>query len=609
MNYPHNLFIIRSITISISALIVASGSCDAGTRGFGRGAKQGRLVERDRVEKERAAVSEQTEQAAVSERPQVRPLDRALSPAVIEDLNGMHGAVPSYAGAKASDAVLRKSMRLEQCIELALAESHAPKVGQASRLIAEAQHRQALAAYWPHLSMTGFSHLRSEAPTFEFPGLGVHTPEMQFTTPEMQFQYPGGAIRTPASAIQVPAGALYQGSPGFVLPVDSQTVRVPAQTIQVPSQQLSVPSQYLEVPAQKFELADRTTYGVALEAKWLLADGGERRGRRRAALAGVEAARQEERAETIELISDVRRYYAGAVLARELVGVAEDVHERMVATLELTQTFYEGGSMQVTKMDYLRNKVVVDALQSGLEQLRGNYELACAALTHRMGLGWDSKIEPAEERLRYEELPHGTAELIGRSYQFNPDWQRLLAGLDAAGQGVKQARAGFAPKVAFLGKIHAIENGHEGGLATDENLNAWTVGVGVEMPVFRGFLTKNQVAEARARLEQLRHQQVLLEEGLAMRVKKSCIEIGVAQGRVAALGSAAETAAENRDLTDRAYRAGMAEADEIFRALIMDALSRAQGLKARYDAVRARIELDAAVGAGFSDLLADALQT
>ena len=579
----------------------ATQDSSAGTRG---------LFGRKRAERENGKKASELRAAAA-----VHPLSvpasevvpPGVSPVMIEDLKEVHGAAASYASAKSSDETMHKSLSLEQCIEIAMTESSRPKVGRASKLIAEAQHRQALAAYWPHVSMTGFAQLRSNEPNFEFPGLAIDTPATQFTTPEMQFNYPGGTIKTPATAIQVPAHALYPGSPALAVPVASQNVKVPGQTISVPSQTLDVPSQHIVVDKQTFDLADRFTYGAALDAKWLIADGGERRSRRKQALSGIEAAHQEERADTIDLVSDVKRYYQGAVLARQLLEVANDVHERMKSTLDLTKTFFEGGSMEVTKMDYLRNKVMVDALESGIAKMEANYELACSALTHSMGLGWQSRIEPLEQKMRYEKMDVDLGQMIGQSYQFHPDWKRLLAGLEAAEFGVKKQRAGFSPKVAFLGKIHAIENNHESGVATDENLNAWTVGIGVEVPIFHGFLTKNRVAEAKARLEKMEHQQVLLEEGLAMMVKKSFIDLAAAQKREKAMQAACSTAAENRELTDRAYRAGMAEADEIFRALVVDALSRATQLKTQYDAVTARIELDAAVGTGFTNLLANEL--
>jgi len=492
-------------------------------------------------------------------------------------------------------------MSLKGCIDFALRTSHKRNVSVAGTHIAEAQHRQALAAYWPHLSMKASAQLRSNEPNFAFPGLSVDTEPMNFTTQPMNFTTAPSQITTPATTITIPTGNPQQ--PYVQIPVAPQTINVPSQNVDVPALNVSVPSQHIEIDQQKFDLMDRFTYGAGVEAKWLLADGGERRARRRQALSGIEAARQGEREAAIAIIADVKRYYEGAVLAANLVDIGEDVLLRMETALEMTESFYKGGSMKVTKLDYLSNKVMVDALRASLVTMRKNYDLACSALTHSMGLSWDSKVEPSERTLRYDRLDVGLPQLVEEGYRFSPDWNTLLAGLDAAENGVKKARAGFMPKLAFIGNVHSIENGMEGGFATDENLDAWTVGLGVELPLFQGFLTKNQVGEAKARLEKLKGQQVLLEEGLAMMVKKNFIDLKAAQDREKALSTTAATAKENRDLTDRAYRAGMAEADKIFEALLFDALARANQLRTRYAAIEARIHLDSIVGGSFASLV------
>ncbi|MEZ5326412.1 MAG: TolC family protein [Verrucomicrobiales bacterium] len=509
---------------------------------------------------------------------------------------------------------LSREMSLEECLVVALNTNASRGVARARVALAEAQHRQSLAAYWPQLNFTGFSQLRSNEPNFMFPGLSVATPAMAFTTPEMNFQTPamqfaapGGTIATPATTINVPASALFPNSPPMAIPVESQQITVPGQSVAIPSQKISVPrqtlavpSQVLEVGQQEFDLLDRWTSGVEVDAKWLLFDGGERSARKQRAKAGIAAAKQEMRRSDIAVVADVKRYYEAAVLSRALVTIGEDVLVRMESTLELTRTFYEGGSMQVTKMDYLRNKIVVDAMRSFLETLRTNYELACSALTFNMGLEWSEKVEPNRQTLTVlADLPALPA-LVHDAYQFNPDWNQLQAGLEAAEYEVKQARAAYLPKVALTGSIHAIDNGLEGGLATDSNMQAWSVGVGVEVPLFNGFLTKNRIAEAKAKLEEMKSNQILLREGLGTKVKKAFLQLSAAQRRLKLVATAAESATENRSLTERAYRAGMAEADKVFESLLMDAMARASEKRVQFEAIEAKLEIDITVGSQVS---------
>ena len=492
-------------------------------------------------------------------------------------------------------------MSLTACINYALRTSQKRQVSLEGRRIAEAQHRQAMAAYWPQVTLHASAQLRSNEPNFGFPGLAVDTDPIHFQTAPMNFTTAPGRITTPATAITIPTGNPQQ--PYAQIPVPPQTINVPSQNVAVPSLSVDVPSQHIDIEAQKFDLMDRVTYGAEIDAKWLLADGGERRARRRQAQSGIEVAHQGEREAMIEIMADVKRYYQGAVMSAGLIKIGEDVLVRMESALELTEGFYMGGSLKITKLDYLRNKVMVDALRAMLVSMHANYELACSALTHSMGLGWESRIEPLEDDLSYWRSNIDLPRLVQSGYRFSPDWNSILAGLDAAESGVKKARSGFMPKVALFGKVHSIENDLDGGFSTDENLDAWTVGVGMELPLFRGFLTRNRLDEAKARLRKLKGQKVLLEKGLAMKIKKNFIDLNAAQEREIALTATVDSAKENRDLTDRAYRAGMTEADKIFEALMYDALARASRLRTRFSAIEARIHLDSIVGGSFAALL------
>ena len=53
---------------------------------------------------------------------------------------------------------------LEQCLEIALQENRKRPASLAAVTFAEAQHRQALSAYWPQLTLTASATLRSDNP-------------------------------------------------------------------------------------------------------------------------------------------------------------------------------------------------------------------------------------------------------------------------------------------------------------------------------------------------------------------------------------------------------------------------------------------------------------
>ena len=73
-------------------------------------------------------------------------------------------------------------------------------------------------------------------------------------------------------------------------------------------------------------------------------------------------------------------------------------------TLQLTENLYKGGSMTVTKTDYLRNKVLAEGLRSMVNRLEENRKLAESALANSIGYNWKSEVRPAESRLTFHPL-------------------------------------------------------------------------------------------------------------------------------------------------------------------------------------------------------------
>jgi outer membrane protein len=152
------------------------------------------------------------------------------------------------------------------------------------------------------------------------------------------------------------------------------------------------------------------------------------------------------------------------------------------------------------------------------------------------------------------------------------------------------------PKIALTGELHRWNGGYSGGIATADNLAGWTVGVGLEIPLFNGFLTKNRIAEARARLRQLKETQLLLKEGLGLQVKDIVLGIDAAMKADRATLHAMKSAVDNRDLNTRAYENGLVETEKVLRAQLVEALMSAQHYAARYEYTALLSELNLVVG-------------
>lgn len=464
---------------------------------------------------------------------------------------------------------------LARCVEIALEKSRLRPASQFAVAMAEAQHRQVISGYWPQVKGTGGYQRFDEPLNFLFPASAIPVPGQTITTP-------AGALM-----VTIPANAF---GPGF----PPQNVQMP---IAVPAQTISTAGQSFAVPEQNVRAMDKNLASSAMDMKWLLYDGGMRKGLREQTEGQMGMMRQEARRTDLEIIDSVKRMYWGAVLARQLHQLGRETLTRMEVTLRLTAEMYKDGAGKVTKADYLDNQVMVESVRSMVASLEKNEKMAQAALANTMGLAWDVSVRPASTEIPFAAQGGDLTAMVGESYRFNPDWGKLEEALRAAEGALKTARSGYQPKVALTGEIHRWwSTGGNTGLSTTQNRTGWTVGVGVEVPIFNGFLTQNKINEARAQLKQLKEKQFLLHEGLGLQIKDIMLGLEAAMKSDAATEKAMTAAQENRDLNTRAYENGLVETEKVIRAQLMESLMTAQHFMARYQYTALLSRLNVVVG-------------
>ncbi|MBF0546304.1 MAG: TolC family protein [Candidatus Riflebacteria bacterium] len=458
---------------------------------------------------------------------------------------------PSKEGENSSDAISTNSLRLslEDCISIALERNHRRPASKLAVEIAEAQHKQTLSAWWPQFL------LRSSYTKLDQP---------------MNFIFPQET-------------SVYQISGLAPVPVPT-TVTVPEKNVKL--------------------MDDRTTL-TSLSMTYPLYTGGAREGMKHQASSGIDAAREESRKTDLEIIRDTRKYYAGAILSRNLRIIAEEVLDQLETTLRLTESLYKAGSGKVKKTDFLKNKIYVESTKSSLSQLRGNEATALCALINTLGLNWNSKVSLAEEIIPVSKISADPEMLISASWQFNPDWKKINAGLSALNGAMKIAKSGLLPKIAITGNLNYLNNSYDKGIVTPDNKNSWSLGLGLEMPLFDGNLTPAKINEARARIKKLQHEKILLKEGIALLVQQCLNSTISSQNQLESLEKAVEASVENRDLNIRAYQNELVETKDVLEAQITAAFMKAALEMARFTQFASKSELETVVGQEVNKILTE----
>lgn len=455
------------------------------------------------------------------------------------------------ANSKALAADLYNNLSLKQAVEIALSNNIEKKISYQAAAIAESQYQEALSAQWPSLTLQGSFQRRDEAPTFVFPSSNI----------------PLGNL-----------GATLGAALGPLLP---------------PGQ--SIPSNIV-VPEQKVKLFNRDTTITSVQMLYPLYTGGKISSLINQAGFGKEIAQQEIRRSNLQVVRDVKRYYYAVQLTKNLTETAHDTVELLSATRDITKKIYEGGSATVNKLDFFKTDLAVSYAKSVEADFSARHKSALAALVNSMGLQWDSQVIVSDNMgMRLEANPEMDA-LVRQANDFNPQIGVLRLAVKAANAKIDEARSGHLPQVALTADATHIHNSYESGLTNDVNRNGWTIGIGVSLPLFDGWRTTSQVNTAKLQHEQMQERQKLVEQGMAALVKNLFIEFDSARQQIAISEQATNIAAENVDLTSRAFEIGASKPQDVIEAQILQAIIKGNLLRAQHDQLLKLAELDYVLG-------------
>ncbi len=410
---------------------------------------------------------------------------------------------------------------LERAIAVALENNRLRTISQQSLAIAEAQYRQAASSYWPSLSLSAGFQRRDEPANFEYPAQS------------------------------------FDLMPGLQPP--------------------------LQIPEQEITLLGRDTTVYSLEMSYPLYTGGKRSSLLEQARIGVDIATREVRRSDLQVVQDVRRYYYAALYTRQLVELAEDITLAFEVLRDITQSFFDGGSHAVNKLDLLQSRLAYTLASATLAELQSRHESALAALAFAMGLDWREPIEIGADGYPAGPQTDSLDRLIEQALTFNPEVEKMSLVVDAYGAKIDEARSGYYPRVALIGSYAGFNNDLDGGLDTEANRRSWMIGIGVQMNLFEGGRTKHAVSAAKSEQARMEQQRLLLSDGVATQVKSLFLQTEAARRQAKITEQAIATSKENRDLTGRAYQAGAVETQKVIEASLFDAMIHASHYRAQHD--------------------------
>ncbi len=331
-------------------------------------------------------------------------------------------------------------------------------------------------------------------------------------------------------------------------------------------------------------------------AQWSLYDGGRNVATRQAARLGAEATEQSLAAVRNDLVFEVTRAFHTIGKARQFIAAAAAAVNSMASNVNVASNRFSQGA--VLKSDLLDAEVRLAEARENLVRARNALALSETVFRNVLGVGEDENVTAGDGGFGSDQAvpPGGAAgrapanELVARP--------ELLAAQKAVAAVEKQVRIAASGNRPHL---HAFASYDLDSGDARHYANSWVGGVSVELNVFDGFLTRGQVAEARAHLAATREQLRKLELAIQFEVKQARLNLDEAQARLETTTHVVAQAEESRQITKDRYANGLALLTQLLDAETAVTSARQRRAAAKADYLIALAALDRALGKSWKE--------
>jgi outer membrane protein TolC len=295
-------------------------------------------------------------------------------------------------------------------------------------------------------------------------------------------------------------------------------------------------------------------YVAGISAFQYLFDFGRTRGRieERDAQADAQSARLE--LVKLDLAYEVARAFFDVLAAKQKVRVYE------AAVAKRTEHLHEA---QVKASAGLRADI--DAVSADAELARAKLALVDAhnqaqtaktELDYALGLGEDAPDYRVADTPPDASAARPIEESVASALRHRPDLTMLLDEARAAGAQIDQFRSDYLPRFGAVAGFNT--RGQDGDPASN-----YYAGLVVSWPIFDGFATDHEVAEAKLHQDAIGHSIDDLRQRIVVQVKRAWLDRQAAIDRVARSEKAVAATRLQLDLADRRYADGLGSIIEL----------------------------------------------
>ncbi|AJE02573.1 TolC family protein [Geobacter pickeringii] len=322
----------------------------------------------------------------------------------------------------------------------------------------------------------------------------------------------------------------------------------------------------------------------------------------KAASHGIEVDRAKKEQRRNEVALQVKEYYYGLLLARELKEVVLEVQEDLDKARKKAREYLDKGSPNVDDLDIYKLDAFSGEVAKYLEEAKKGETLALAALRSRIGLSPDAPFDIATARLAPDETTAAALPAyLAASQSQRPEYRQVKEGLLARQALVEAAKAAYWPDLflggylsgAYAEKRDRVSNPW----VPDEFNHLWGgVALGLKWKLDFG-ITGAKVAAEQAQYDRLMSTKTYAETNIPLQIRKAYLDLQEAEKSIAATKDAYSNAKKWVVAALANFDFGIGPAKEIFDGLENYAKMRSDYFHSIYNQKMSRANLEYAVGA------------
>ncbi len=284
-------------------------------------------------------------------------------------------------------------------------------------------------------------------------------------------------------------------------------------------------------------------------------------------------------------VQTVKQAYYGVLQTKRNRDVAADVIKQFQLHLDQAKGFYEVGTK--AKIDVIKAEVDLSNAKLSLINAENAHKIAWVNLNNAIGVP-DAPEYGIEDNLSFQPYVITLEEATARAFENRPDLKSIIARRQAAESNISFARSGYYPVLS--GSASYSRTGTD--LSPSELNDSWQAGVFLTVPLFSGFLTSHQVAEAKSNLYVLKANEESLRQQILLEVRQAYLNLQAADASISTSDLAAQQAKENLDLANGRYAAGVGSPVEVSDAFATYVTAQANHTTAlaNYKIAQANIE-------------------